>query len=60
MSIRDKLTEGGIKFTEKRFFSGFWGTHFIFETRKDALKAETLTGIESRRYIKKWAITVFN
>ena len=60
MSISNKLTEGGIKFTEEQFLSGFWGTRFIFETRKDALKAETLTGIESRRYFKKWAITIFN
>lgn len=57
--IDKKLTAAGIPFREETFFSNFHGTRFIFKTRKIAMQAEKATGIECRRYIKEWAITVY-
>ncbi len=57
-----KLTEAGVNFTEEQFLSGFWGTRFIFPTRKDAKSAAVALGRKLEDipvYYKQYAIEIF-
>ena len=62
-TVSSKLAQAGIKFTTETFLSNFYGTRFIFESRRDAIKAEKKLGrdfiVRKSGITKEWYLEIF-